>query len=661
MTPPTKTISPWASVLFLLSILTVEATFAVERLEEGNRVTESIPPIPAEVGERLRQYQNTRSAGLVGWVALGEDGYGLMISTRFGETGQLHVVDHPGGTRRQITFFDEPVAGASLSPNGRSVLLTKDIGGNEFYQVYSLDPSTGRSALLTDGESRHGAVQFTNDGARYAYYTTARNGRDWDIHLADLATGEDRAILEREGTWFPYDFDPTDEKLLVGQYVSITESRALAIDLATGLSTPIAPSEEATSIGQAMWTANGRVLLTSDADSEVRRLRLYDPVTGGERTLSDDIAWDVTGMALDPKRERLAFVVNEDGIDRLYLLDLATLTRQAITQLPTGTVDNMVFDPTGQRLALQINTAKSPSDVYVLALASGQVTQWTFSEVGGLDPEGFVAPRLVRFPTFDKVGDSPRTIPAFYYRPPGDGPFPVLISIHGGPEGQYRPRFSSTFQYFVNELGMAVVAPNVRGSSGYGKTYVKLDNGYLREDSVKDIGALLDWVAAQPELDSARVAVRGGSYGGYMSLASMIHYNDRLACGVDVVGISNFVTFLENTKPYRQDLRRPEYGDERDPKMRAFLERISPTARAQEITRPMYIAQGLNDPRVPASESEQMLERIRSNGQEVWYFLAKDEGHGFKKKRNRDFYLASQAYFLERCLLGSASSAQAAR
>ncbi|MEO0971879.1 MAG: alpha/beta fold hydrolase, partial [Pseudomonadota bacterium] len=401
--------------------------------------------------------------------------------------------------------------------------------------------------------------------------------------------------------------------------------------------------------------SNGRVFITSDADSEFRRLRLVDPVTEGERVLSDDINWNIDDIVLDADRKILAFVANEDGIDRLYLLDTQTLERRAVPDLPTGTIDDMAFDPSGTRLALQINTAKSPSDVYVLALDTLTVTQWTFSEVGGLDPEGFVAPQLVRFPTFDEVNDIQRSIPAFYYRPEGEGPFAVLVSIHGGPESQYRPRFSSTFQYYARELGIAVIAPNVRGSSGYGKTYVKLDNGYQREDSVRDIGALLDWIDTRPELDAERVAVRGGSYGGYMSLASMIHYNDRLACGVDVVGISNFVTFLENTKDYRRDLRRPEYGDERDPQMRAFLERISPTARASEITRPLFIAQGLNDPRVPASESEQMLERIRQNGQPVWYFLATDEGHGFKKKRNRDFYLAAQAYFLEQCLLGDLS------
>ncbi|MCB0586764.1 MAG: S9 family peptidase, partial [Phaeodactylibacter sp.] len=220
-----------------------------------------------------------------------------------------------------------------------------------------------------------------------------------------------------------------------------------------------------------------------------------------------------------------------------------------------------------------------------------------------------------------------------------------------GPESQYRPGFSPIFQYYLKELGIAVIAPNVRGSAGYGKNFLKLDNGYKREDSVKDIGKLLDWIKEQPELDESRVAVMGGSYGGYMVLSSMAHYNGRLRCGVDIVGISNFVTFLENTKSYRRNLRRVEYGDERDPHMRRHLERISPTTNAHKITRPMLIVQGMNDPRVPVSEAEQMLRAIRNNGGEAWYLLAKDEGHGFRKKPNRDYYNKAVILFLQRYLL----------
>ena len=323
-----------------------------------------------------------------------------------------------------------------------------------------------------------------------------------------------------------------------------------------------------------------------------------------------------------------------------------------------GAVYALDFSPDARRLAFSINSATSPSDVYSIefggAGAPAKLVRWTESEVGGLDSSAFVAPRLVRFPTFDRDGDKPRTIPAFYYRPVAAAPgrkLPVVINIHGGPEGQARPVFSAETQFLANELGIAVLVPNVRGSSGYGKTWLKLDNGRLREDSVRDIGALLDWIATQPDLDAGRVAVYGGSYGGYMVLASMTRYNERLRAGVDIVGISNFVTFLENTQDYRRDLRRSEYGDERNPEIRTFLERIAPLTMADAISVPMFVVQGGNDPRVPLGEAEQMVARIRDNGTEVWYLMARDEGHGFARKPNRDFQFYATVMFLREKVL----------
>ncbi|MEM8963404.1 MAG: prolyl oligopeptidase family serine peptidase, partial [Acidobacteriota bacterium] len=366
------------------------------------------------------------------------------------------------------------------------------------------------------------------------------------------------------------------------------------------------------------------------------------------KMLTGDVPWDVEGITLSHDGTMLAYLINEDGIDRLRLLDLETMRERPLPELPIGLMGGLTFTRDDKRLALSLETPVNPADVFVVDLEASELQRWTQSETGGLDASQFVTAELVRYPTFDQVDGEPRTIPAFYYKPKGPGPYPVLIDIHGGPEGQERPGFNPTLQYVVNQLGAAVLAPNVRGSAGYGKSYLKLDNGYLREDSVKDIGALLDWIEARPELDANRVVVFGGSYGGYMVLASMTHYNDRLRGGIDVVGISNFVTFLENTQDYRRDLRRVEYGDERDPKMREFLIEISPTTNATKITKPLFIVQGLNDPRVPASESEQMVDVIRKAGGDVWYLLAKDEGHGFRKKGNRDYYRASVMLFLER-------------
>lgn len=647
------------SILLLLALApaaTAESTTAeskteVETIERGNLRIEGIPDIPEDLSQRLQQYQNTRSASLQGWMP---DGKSLLISTRFGETSQLHVVESPGGARRQITFFDEPVGGAAIGPDAErnSLLFSRDVGGSEFFQIFHFELETGRASLLTDGTSRNGGQNWSNAGDRFAYFTTQRNGRDWDIHVMNVETGESNVVLEQQGVWFPADWSPDDTRMMVARYVSANETYPYVLDVATGELTPFHQGDEKVAYGGALWDSSGdAVFYISDEGSEVQRLRHRDLTTGETRILTGDIDWNVEGLELSEDGKRLAFTVNEEGYTRLYVMDTASGERLDVPDLPLGIVGGLEFSPSDQ-LAFTLNTPTSVSDVYVLDLAKSDVTRWTYSEVGGLDLDSLVEPELIRYPTFDQVDGQARTIPAFVYQPKGDGPFPVVIDIHGGPEGQERPRFNSATQFLAAEMGIAVVTPNVRGSSGYGKSYLQLDNGYLREDSVKDIGALLDWIAAQPQLDEERVAVYGGSYGGYMVLASMVHYDDRLRAGVDIVGISNFVTFLKNTQDYRRDLRRAEYGDERDPEMHEYLTKISPNHHADKITAPLFVIQGQNDPRVPASESEQMVDVIRKNGGDVWYLLALDEGHGFRKKTNRDYMMESAALFLQTHLLG---------
>ncbi len=638
--------------------------------EVGNLVLEDIPEIPAAVVDRMRRYRSARSASLQGW---GPGGRGILIGTRFDETTQLHLVGRPLGARTQVTFHAEPISSARVrpGPDRRELLLARDVGGGEFYQLFLRDLDSGRETLLTDGKSRYGAFLWSHAGDRFAYYGTERNGRDWDIYVGSPERpGEAKRVLEAEGTWVPVDWSPDDARLLVMRYVSANESYLHVLDVASGKLDLVAPAKPAAgaaaakvAIGAARFAPDGEgVYLTSDADGEFRRLAWQPIGSGGggaARPITADIPWDVEDVEVADKGGLVAFTINEDGMDVLYILEHGEDGIRKVPGLPPGQIAGLAFHPAGRHLAFGLNTHVSPGDIHVLdaeALGerpAGAISRWTRSEVGGLDTSRFVAPTLVRYPSFDTVDGAPRQIPAFSYRPKGAGPHPVLISIHGGPEGQFTPRFSSTIQYWVNELGIAVLAPNVRGSAGYGKSYLLLDNGPRREDSVKDIGALLDWIDAQPDLDAKRVAVTGGSYGGYMVLASMTHFNDRLAAGIDVVGISNFVTFLENTKPYRRDLRRVEYGDERDPEMRTFLESISPTTNAGKISKPMFIAQGLNDPRVPAGESRQIVDVIRSNGGRAWYFLAKDEGHGFRKKSNADHYVHAAALFLERHLVGA--------
>jgi dipeptidyl aminopeptidase/acylaminoacyl peptidase len=312
-------------------------------------------------------------------------------------------------------------------------------------------------------------------------------------------------------------------------------------------------------------------------------------------------------------------------------------------------LSGLTWHKNSRDLAFNLSSARSPLDAYSYNLESGEMERWTESETGGLDPQRFVEPELVRIKSFDGL-----EISGFLYRPDVRkfrGPRPVLIQIHGGPESQSRPTFQARNNYYVNELGIAVFLPNVRGSAGFGKTFLTLDNGFKREDTVKDIGAFLDWIARDKELDKNRMAVIGGSYGGYMSLACMVHFSDRLRCGIDIVGISNFKTFMKNTSDYRRDLRRVEYGDERDPAMAAFFEKISPGNHADKIKKPLFVIQGLNDPRVPASESQQMVKAIRDRGGQVWFLMANDEGHGFHKKSNVDIQFQATVQFLKSHLL----------
>ncbi len=615
----------------------------------GNLVVQGVPEIPDTLTERLRQYQNTRFASVRGWV-----GDELVIATRFGDTTQLHRVRAPLGAREQITFFPEPVSNAVLPPsaNETGFVYSRDIGGSEFYQLFYFDWATGSSRMLTDGRSRYSSVVWDRAGERFAYTTTERNGTNWDIHIQDRAGNRTVALETESGAWGAEDFSPTGNRLLVGRYVSINESYAYVLDLDSGARMPVLDEAIKTAIGTARFNGDAsRVYFTSDMGAEFMRLHVKDLATGDIDLLTGDIPWNVEAFTLSEDGERLAMTVNENGASRLAVLRTPGHTPLALPEIPAGIISALRFSGDGERLAFSLNRPNAPTDVYVVDLEARELVRWTRSEVGGLATESLAVPELVSYPTFDEVAPgAARQIPAYVFRPDAPGPHPVLISIHGGPEGQYRPYFSSTLQFIAGELGVAVIAPNVRGSSGYGKSYLKLDNGVLREDSVKDIGALLDWIETQQDLDEDRVVVMGGSYGGYMVLASLVHYSDRLAAGIESVGISNFVTFLTNTQDYRRDLRRAEYGDERDPAMRAFLEDISPLNQVDRITRPLLIAQGANDPRVPASESEQIRDALAEAGTPVWYILALDEGHGFRKKANRDYYTAAIMLFLEEYL-----------
>jgi dipeptidyl aminopeptidase/acylaminoacyl peptidase len=621
-----------------------------EILPNENLVAEGIPKIPAALAASVERYTNARNAVFESW---DPQRRAMLISTRFADTAQIHSVAMPGGARTQLTFYPERVAGATFAPQGGFFIFLKDIGGGEFYQIYRQDLATGEATLLTDGKSRNVGARFSKTGKWLAFSSTRRNGNDLDLWVVDpMKPDSVRMVTQLQGGgWETADWSPDDHKILMIEGISVSESYLWLVDVASGEKTLLTPKggpKVAYSGGQ--FSKDGKGLyVTTDRESEFLRLTYFDLQTHNHRYLTSHISWDVEGFDLSNDGKTLAFLTNEDGLSVLHLLDTASSKEKAAPKLPVGVIAGVEWHKNNRDLALTLISARGPADVYSLDTQTAKLERWTFSESGGMRTDDLPEPELIRWKSFDG-----RMISGFVYRPAAKftGKRPVIIDIHGGPEGQSRPEFLGAENYYLKELGVAIIFPNVRGSTGFGKTFQDLDNGFLREGSYQDINALFDWIGTRADLDAGRILISGGSYGGFMTLAVATTYNDRICCSVDIVGPSNLVTFLEHTSGYRQDLRRVEYGDERDPKMREFLERIAPMNKARNITKPLFVIAGKNDPRVPASESEQMVATVRQNGTSVWWLLGKNEGHGFSKKKNRDFEFYSTLMFVKKYLLG---------
>ncbi len=639
-------INLWSSILPLV-LLTFGASGA-SRVERGSLIFDNIPDAPAELSDALDGYLSARQATPLGWSPKGQ----LLISTRFGDVEQLHLVEQAAGERRQLTFLHEPITEAEFSPDPSRAgfFFLKDVGGNENAQLYYQRLGDPHPKLLTDGKSLNGAALWSNSGREIAFFSTARDGVNHDIDIVEPAAGTlpHLAVSGDDAAWYPLDWSPDDRKLLVLKYVSIGEGYLYVVEIASGQKREVDPAPGKVGIAGAKFSRDGQgVYLISDRDSEFKKLRYVNLFTAEKAILSDHIPWDIEELAISRDGHYLAYVSNEAGASKLNVVDLRTHQDLTPPRLPApGIIDHVKFDAEGKRLVFGFSSAALPRDAYVLDLANNRLEAWTHSEAGAVDTAKFVTPRLTQFPTFDRNDGRSRQEPVYVYEPAARGVHPVLLMLHGGPESQFRPGFDPWLQYVVNELGFAVVAPNLRGSSGYGKTYLALDNGMLRDDVVKDLGAVIVWVSSQSNLDAKHVAVAGSSYGGFLALAALANYGDRLIGGVDLAGIGDFVSFLSNTAPYRQSLRRAEYGDERDPEMRAYLRRISPLTNADRISKPLLVVHGKNDPRVPLSEAEQIVARLRSRGGDVWYLQARDEGHGFRKKQNRDAYYRTFAQFI---------------
>lgn len=638
-------------VLAVIFFATLGFAQSDEVVPNENLVAEGIPKIPASLAESVGRYSEFRAATFASWHPTRRE---MLIETRFADTYQVHQVKFPGGARTQFTFFHDRIDSATYEPvHGDSFLFVKDVGGGEFFQLYLDDLKTGDVTMLTDGKSRNTDPRWSYRGDWIAYGSTKRTGKDVDIWLVNAsAPTRARMVAPMEGGgWVVSDWSPDDKQLLVANHISAAESYVWLLDVDSGkkeLLTPKTGSDTAVH-DNARFAKDGKgVYMTSDEGSEFQRLVYMDLGSRMTTVLTPTLKWDVEELDLSKDGQWIAFEANEDGISKLHVLDTKTNKEVKVPELPVCVFYGLHWRDNSRELALSLSTASQPYDIYSVDVATGKLERWTFSETGGLNTSDFSEPKLIHWKSWDN-----RSISAFLYEPAAKfgGKHPVIIDIHGGPEGQVRPDFLGRDNYYLNELGVAILYPNVRGSTGYGKTFQKLDNGFLREGSYKDINTLIDWIQTQPDLDASKIMITGGSYGGFMTLAVATNYNDRICCSVDVVGPSNLVTFLEHTSGYRQDLRRVEYGDERDPKMREFLESIAPANKAKNITKPLFVIAGANDPRVPASESAQMVEVVRKNGTPVWWLLAKDEGHGFTKKKNRDYQFYASVEFVKEYLL----------
>ena len=607
---------------------------------------DGIPAVPAELAARTRPYAEARGASFQGWNPTTRS---ALILTRFGNVAQVHEVARPLGMRRQLSFEADAIAGASVAPlTGDVTLIQKDVGGSEFWQLYTL--KDGRLTLVTDGKSRNSLNCWSHDERLIAYTSTRRNGTDSDIYIVDPRNPKtDRLVAAvKGGGWSVLDFAPDGRTAIVANSISIAKTDLYRMDVATGALVPIGDHSKqvayggARFIGQALW-------VTSDEGSDFLRLGTLD--AGGKFTArAPEPRWDVASFDVDRRGRFVAYVVNEAGASRLKLFDVTSGKVRTATALPIGVIGGLEIARDGT-IGLSLSSARSALDVYSVDPATLAVTRWTQSETGGLDPNANRLPELVSVKSFDGL-----EVSGFLYRPDPakfPGQRPLLFSIHGGPEGQSQPGFLGRNNYYLNELGVALFFPNVRGSTGYGKAFLAADNGpFKREDSVRDIGAFLDRLAADPAIDPARIAETGGSYGGYMCYASAIRYGARFKAANCIVAISNFVTFLENTQSYRRDLRRVEYGDERIPAQRAKLTEISPLTRVSELRIPLMVVTGGNDPRVPPSEAEQIVKAVRANGQTAWSLTAADEGHGYAKKENQDYQFWTTLIFWQQNLLG---------
>ena len=589
----------------------------------------------------LRQYLSVRGAASP---TLSPDGKQIAFLTSLTGTAQVWQVGANGGWPNQLTFFGSSVNTLEHAPASNDLLVVADDNGNEQFQFTLVSgDGTTQTPLTASPKVRHEWGGWASDGKTIFYAANDRDPRYFDCYLMDIATRQSRRVFQQDSVLAASALSHDGKTLIATEAVSNVDNRVYIVDVATGQGRMVTPHT-----GDARYNVIGfasddkTVFLTSDQGRDFVNLAALDTATGKITFLQDE-PHDVDTARLSPDGKRLVYTLNRDGYEELNLWDTQTRKPVRLPALPKGIVTPGNFTRDGKQLAVALNTPAHNSDVYRLDLTKNTATQVTFSSTGGIAPSSFITPTLIRYKTFDG-----KEIPALLYLPtnaPQGQSLPVILSVHGGPEAQEKPNFSSLYQYFVSR-GYALLAPNIRGSDGYGKTYLALDNGPKRWDALKDLNAAVDWVGTQNGLDAKKVTIFGGSYGGFAVLAMLTHYPDRFAAGVDLFGIADFKAFLANTAPYRRPLRIAEYGDPTADS--DFLDAISPGHHAEQIKAPLLVIQGHNDPRVPQSESEGIVNKVRGRGGVAEFVLFPDEGHGIAKLPNRITAYEAVVAFLDK-------------
>jgi dipeptidyl aminopeptidase/acylaminoacyl peptidase len=608
-----------------------------------------VPPIPASLAREVQPYNSIYGLPLAGWNPAKREIWLKGLSS----VTWIARVASPGSTPETSSIYIQSggIYDVYFQPKNKYLAYTRDENGNESFQLYLYEINARKSTLLSDGKSRNTEPVWSNAGDKIVYSSTPSGAEGVNLRwLNPFDQKTDRLLEKSSGGYLKaYDWSPDDKSVVYCDFSSNTASSLWLVDVGTGKAALLSEKSDKPELyDYPQFSADGkRVYVLTDHDSDFRRIAYFDVASGKIGYLPSTGQWDVEEFQLAPNGGSVAFTTNEEGVSKLHVFDLSDGKELQIPQPPAGIISDPKWNGDSTEIAFNLKSPQSPNDVYSISTKTAKIEHWAKSVTNGVDTSKFSQPLLIHWQTFDK-----RTLSGFLFRPPEKfkGKRPVIIDIHGGPDEQYRPSFLYSDNYLLNELGVAKIYPNVRGSSGYGKTFLGLDDGMHREDAVKDIGALLDWIKTQPDLDTERVLIEGVSYGGYLALSTAYAYGDRIAATISDSGISDLASFVAHTEGWRRDLQRAEFGDERDSKSKEFMERIAPLNNAQKIKKPILIIQGQNDPRVPAADAARLVAATKDRIP-VWYILAKDEGHGFVKQANRDYRLYASILFIKEFLL----------